>query len=229
MSRWIYHTIVPWMPFRYPPWNKQKAPGFHGWLGSMEFPFGFRPHVEVQNAVSFMEGKNLRNKTSISQQAKRTNTPLAFRPNKSNPTPRIVIWSCQQDISTCTCMGIFRSFRNPVKHAPTWRKTNGPRPLENGWLGDLDPHVRRRIVSFGEVPKGLYIYIYELSPKFNCCKMEYLFILRFKGPLRFSMFGTRVSFKQFWLCLFLNGLRDFGCRAPFWKPCTFACVPARLS
>ena len=63
---------------------------------------------------------------------------------------------------------------------------------------------------------------------FNCCKMEYRFILRFKGPLRFSMFGTRLSFKQFWLCLFLNGLRDFGCRAPFWKPCTFACVPARL-
>ena len=58
--------------------------------------------------------------------------------------------------------------------------------------------------------------------------MEYLFILRFKGPLRFSMFGTRLSFKQFWLCLFLNGLRDVGCRAPFWKPCTFACVPAKL-
>ena len=56
---------------------------------------------------------------------------------------------------------------------------------------------------------------YELSPKFNFCKMEYLFILRFKGPLRFSMFGTRLSFKQFWLCLFLNGLRDFGCRASF--------------
>ena len=45
--------------------------------------------------------------------------------------------------------------------------------------------------------------------------MEYLFILRFKGPLRFSMFGKRLSFKQFWLCLFLNGLHDFGCRAPF--------------
>ena len=56
--------------------------------------------------------------------------------------------------------------------------------------------------------------------------MEYLFILRFKGPLRFPMFGTRLSFKQFWLCLFLNGLRDVGCRAPFWKPCTLACVPA---
>ena len=68
----------------------------------------------------------------------------------------------------------------------------------------------------------------ELSPKFKCCKMEKFFILRFKGPLRFSMFGTRLSFKQFWLCLFLNGLRDVGCRAPFWKPCTFACVPARL-
>ena len=50
--------------------------------------------------------------------------------------------------------------------------------------------------------------------------MEYLFILRFKGPLRFSMFGTRLSFKQFWFGLFLNGLRDIGCRAPFWKPCT---------
>ena len=74
----------------------------------------------------------------------------------------------------------------------------------------------------------LFCKAYELSPKFNCCKMEYLFILRFKGPLRFSMFGTRLSFKQFWLCLFLNGLRDFGCRAPFWKPCTFACGPARL-
>ena len=58
--------------------------------------------------------------------------------------------------------------------------------------------------------------------------MEYLFILRLKGPLRFSMLGTRLSFKQFWLCLFLNGLRDVGCRAPFWKPCTFACVRARL-
>ena len=29
--------------------------------------------------------------------------------------------------------------------------------------------------------------------------MEYLFTLRFKGPLRFSMFGTRLAFKQFWL------------------------------
>ena len=45
----------------------------------------------------------------------------------------------------------------------------------------------------------------ELSPKFNCCKMEYLFILRFKGPLRFSMFGTCLSFKQFWLS-FSQGL-----------------------
>ena len=55
--------------------------------------------------------------------------------------------------------------------------------------------------------KGTFLYPFtlELSPKFNCCKMEYLFILRFKGPLRFSMFGTRQSFKQFWLCLFLNG------------------------
>ena len=58
-------------------------------------------------------------------------------------------------------------------------------------------------------------FVPELSPKFNCCKMEYLFILRFKGPLLVSMFGKRLSFKQFWLCLFLNGLRDFGCRAPF--------------
>ena len=68
----------------------------------------------------------------------------------------------------------------------------------------------------------------ELSPKFNCCKMEYLFILRFKGPLRFSMFGTRLSFKQFWLCFFLTSSHHFGCRAPFWRPCTFACVSARL-
>jgi len=62
---------------------------------------------------------------------------------------------------------------------------------------------------------SLDIFICEVSPKFNCCKMEYPFILRFKSPLRFSMFGKRLSFKQFWLCLFLNGLRDFGCRAPF--------------
>ena len=62
----------------------------------------------------------------------------------------------------------------------------------------------------------------------SAAKWNIFFILRFKGPLRFSMFGTRLSFKQFWLCLFLNGLRDVGCRAPFWKPCTFACVPARL-
>ena len=68
----------------------------------------------------------------------------------------------------------------------------------------------------------------EVSPKFNCCKMEYLLILRFKGPLRFSMFRTRLSRKLAWPCVFLNGLRDFSCRAPFWRPCTFACVPARL-
>ena len=68
----------------------------------------------------------------------------------------------------------------------------------------------------------------ELSPKFNCCKMEYLFILRFKGPLRFSMFRTCLSRKLVWPCVFLNGLRDFGCRAPFWRPCTFACVPGRF-
>ena len=69
---------------------------------------------------------------------------------------------------------------------------------------------------------------YEVSPKFNCCKMEYLLILRFKGPLRFSMFRTRLSRKLAWPCVFLNGLRDFSCRAPFWRPCTFACVPARF-
>ena len=74
----------------------------------------------------------------------------------------------------------------------------------------------------------MYINTYELSPKINCCKMEYLFILRFKGPLRFSMFGTRLSFKQFWLCFFLKGSHHFGCCAPFWRPCTFACVPVRL-
>ena len=68
----------------------------------------------------------------------------------------------------------------------------------------------------------------ELSPKFNCCKMEYLFILRFKGPLRFSMFRTCLSRKLVWPCVFLNGLRDFSCRAPFWRPCTFACVPVRF-
>ena len=70
--------------------------------------------------------------------------------------------------------------------------------------------------------------IHEVSPKFNCCKMEYLLILRFKGPLRFSMFRTRLSRKLAWPCVFLNGLRDFSCRAPFWRPCTFACVPARF-
>ena len=69
---------------------------------------------------------------------------------------------------------------------------------------------------------------YEVSPKFNCCKMEYLLILRFKGPLRFSMFRTRLSRKLAWPCVFLNGLRDFSCRAPFWRPCAFACVPARF-
>ena len=68
----------------------------------------------------------------------------------------------------------------------------------------------------------------EVSPKFNCCNMEYLLILRFKGPLRFSMFRTRLSRKLAWPCVFLNGLRDFSCRAPFWRPCTFACVPARF-
>ena len=67
--------------------------------------------------------------------------------------------------------------------------------------------------------------IYEVAPKFNCCKMEYLCILRFKGPLRFSMFRTCLSRKLAWPCVFLSGLRDFSCRAPFWRPCTFACVP----
>ena len=72
------------------------------------------------------------------------------------------------------------------------------------------------------------MYQNEVSPKFNCCKMEYLLILRFKGPLRFSMFRTRLSRKRAWPCVFLNGLRDFNCRAPFWRPCTFACVPAKF-
>ena len=44
--------------------------------------------------------------------------------------------------------------------------------------------------------------LYELSPKFNCCKMEYLFILRLKGPLRFSMFRTCLSRKLAWPCVF---------------------------
>ena len=76
--------------------------------------------------------------------------------------------------------------------------------------------------------RSYLIVTYEVSPKFNCCKMEYLLILRFKGPLRFSMFRTRLSRKLAWPCVFLNGLRDFSCRAPFWRPCTFACVPARF-
>ena len=58
--------------------------------------------------------------------------------------------------------------------------------------------------------------------------MEYLFILRFKGPLRFSMFRTCLSRKLAWPCVFLSGLRDFSCRAPFWRPCTFACVPVNF-
>ena len=60
--------------------------------------------------------------------------------------------------------------------------------------------------------KFCWTYIYEVSPKFNCCKMEYLLILRFKGPLRFSMFRTRLSRKLAWPCVFLNGLRDFSWR-----------------
>ena len=62
---------------------------------------------------------------------------------------------------------------------------------------------------------------HEVSPKFNRCKMEYLLILRFKGPLRFSMFRTRLSRKLAWPCVFLNGLGDFSCRVPSWRPCTF--------
>ena len=31
----------------------------------------------------------------------------------------------------------------------------------------------------------MYIYIYELPPKFYCPKMEYLFFLRFKGSPSF--------------------------------------------
>ena len=42
------------------------------------------------------------------------------------------------------------------------------------------------------------------------------------------MFRTRLSRKLAWPCVFLNGLRDFSCRAPFWRPCTFAGVPARF-
>ena len=101
----------------------------------------------------------------------------------------------------------------------------------NSWFPGLDPQQKKKRTQqspmFGrtyQVGIGNLGLPSELSPKSNCCKTEYLFILRFKGPLRFSMFGTRLSFKQFWLCLFLNGLRDFGCRALFWKPC----VPARL-
>ena len=58
--------------------------------------------------------------------------------------------------------------------------------------------------------------------------MEYLFILRFKGPLRFAVFRTCLSRKLVWPCVFPNGFGDFSCRAPFWKPCTFACIPVRF-
>ncbi len=42
------------------------------------------------------------------------------------------------------------------------------------------------------------------------------------------MFRTCLSSKQAWPCDFLKSSRHFGCRARFWRPCTFACVPARL-
>ena len=45
----------------------------------------------------------------------------------------------------------------------------------------------------------LFKLLYELSPNFNGCKMEYDFILWVKGPLRFSMFRTCLSSKLAWL------------------------------
>ena len=45
-----------------------------------------------------------------------------------------------------------------------------------------------------------------------------------RSPSVFHVFHTSV----FQTVLALSVSRDFGCRAPFWKPCTFACVPARL-
>ena len=90
--------------------------------------------------------------------------------------------------------------------------------LVRGWLGLLAGWLFLNVCSSQscKFKPGL-----DMSCRQNSSAAKWnIFILRFKGPLRFSMFGTRLSFKQFWLCLFLNGLRDVGCRTPFWKPCT---------
>ena len=109
-------------------------------------------------------------------------------------------------------------------------------PQSNDVFGAMSPCLHVSNCCHGRylfAPKPNIIMVYtfttcEVAPKFNCCKMEYLFILRFKGPLRFSMFRTCLSRKPAWPCVFLSGLRDFSCRAPFWRPCTFACVPVNF-
>ena len=98
---------------------------------------------------------------------------------------------------------------------------------------ELTLYMSKNVITFvfKVLRNGLLRYILytcEVAPKFNCCKMEYLSIVRFKGPLRFSMFRTCLSRKLAWPCVFLSGLRDFSCRAPFWRPCTFACVPVNF-
>ena len=49
-----------------------------------------------------------------------------------------------------------------------------------------------------------------------------------KVPFGFPCFAHVCLESWLGLVFFLNGLRDFSCRAPFWRPCTFACVPARF-
>ena len=75
---------------------------------------------------------------------------------------------------------------------------------------------RSRPTHQNPIAQRLPLNVNQVSPKFNCCKMEYLLILRFKGFLPFSMFRTRLSRKLAWPCVFLNSLRDLSCRAPFW-------------
>ena len=76
----------------------------------------------------------------------------------------------------------------------------------------------------------IYIYIY-MSCRQNSMAARWNMILScgLKAPFGFPCFAhvCLASWLGLWR-VFLNGLRDFGCRAPFWRPCAFACVPVRL-
>lgn len=131
LSLWMVYQPVPWMPLgTLPETNRSHLKIMDGWVRWISL---WGP-----------EGNNLRK--NHPSHNKPNGPPFWHGPNKSNPTPRIAIWSCQQDISTCT------------KTSPRGVKLTANAPGK--WMVErFDPHFRRQIEG------GYQVFIYSLQPE----------------------------------------------------------------